>query len=469
MAGLLVDERHQHGHLTDSEKEGSDSLEQHSRHDDDEEEIPAKDASHGAGSVDAEKPGVTLSGPPGPGPVPNGGLQAWLQVLGSFMLFFNTWGVLNTFGVYQTYYESGELYTEVSSNISWIGSIQSFMVLLVGAFIGPIYDRGYLRTLLVTGTFLIVFGHMMLSLCTTYWQCLLAQGFTVGIGGGFLYIPSLAILPGYFSTRIGLAIGVAASGSSLGGIIYPIMFYKLIGQVGFPWTVRILGFTALATLLIPILIMKMRCKPAQIRSLIDKTAFTDGPYLLFISGCLVGFIGMYTGFFYLSYYGKATGYTSASLSFYLVAIQNSGSVLGRTLPNILSDRIGPQNVIIPGAFGVSIALFCVLAVSNAGGLIAIAVFFGFFSGVFIALPPVIFVALTQDKRKIGTRIGMAYSIIGLGVLAGGPGAGAILGNNEADLEWTGTWLYAGLTPLVGACIFLAVRFWTGGSKLMVKI
>lgn len=105
------------------------------------------------------------------------------------------------------------------------------MVLLVGAFIGPIYDRGYLRTLLVTGTFLIVFGHMMLSLCTTYWQCLLAQGFTVGIGGGFLYIPSLAILPGYFSTRIGLAIGVAASGSSLGGIIYPIMFYKLIGQV----------------------------------------------------------------------------------------------------------------------------------------------------------------------------------------------------------------------------------------------
>ncbi|EGP87803.1 uncharacterized protein MYCGRDRAFT_99794 [Zymoseptoria tritici IPO323] len=385
------------------------------------------------------------------------------------MLFFNTWGVLNTFGVYQTYYESGELYTEVSSNISWIGSIQSFMVLLVGAFIGPIYDRGYLRTLLVTGTFLIVFGHMMLSLCTTYWQCLLAQGFTVGIGGGFLYIPSLAILPGYFSTRIGLAIGVAASGSSLGGIIYPIMFYKLIGQVGFPWTVRILGFTALATLLIPILIMKMRCKPAQIRSLIDKTAFTDGPYLLFISGCLVGFIGMYTGFFYLSYYGKATGYTSASLSFYLVAIQNSGSVLGRTLPNILSDRIGPQNVIIPGAFGVSIALFCVLAVSNAGGLIAIAVFFGFFSGVFIALPPVIFVALTQDKRKIGTRIGMAYSIIGLGVLAGGPGAGAILGNNEADLEWTGTWLYAGLTPLVGACIFLAVRFWTGGSKLMVKI
>ncbi|RTE82241.1 hypothetical protein BHE90_003237 [Fusarium euwallaceae] len=33
-------------------------------------------------------------------PPPNGGLKAWLNVLGSFMLSFNTWGILNTFGAY---------------------------------------------------------------------------------------------------------------------------------------------------------------------------------------------------------------------------------------------------------------------------------------------------------------------------------------------------------------------------------
>jgi hypothetical protein len=58
--------------------------------------------------------------PPSPGPVPNGGLQAWLQVLGAWILFFNTWGVLNEFGVFQTYYESGDLFTSTSSNISWV-------------------------------------------------------------------------------------------------------------------------------------------------------------------------------------------------------------------------------------------------------------------------------------------------------------------------------------------------------------
>jgi hypothetical protein len=40
--------------------------------------------------------------------VPNGGLKAWLQVLGGFFVLFNTWGILNTFGAYQLYGESLE-------------------------------------------------------------------------------------------------------------------------------------------------------------------------------------------------------------------------------------------------------------------------------------------------------------------------------------------------------------------------
>lgn len=38
-----------------------------------------------------QTPAVEEKKPTGAGPVPNGGLKAWLQVLGAFMLFFNTW------------------------------------------------------------------------------------------------------------------------------------------------------------------------------------------------------------------------------------------------------------------------------------------------------------------------------------------------------------------------------------------
>lgn len=148
--------------------------------------------------------------------VPNGGLKAWLQVLGAFMLFFNSFGIINTFGAYQTFYETGELFISSSSNLSWVGAVQAFALMFVGAFTGPVYDAGYFRHLLISGTFLIVFGHMMLSLCHEYYQVLLAQGFCIGIGAGFLFVPAVAVLSTYFTTKLTLAMGIAASGSSLG-------------------------------------------------------------------------------------------------------------------------------------------------------------------------------------------------------------------------------------------------------------
>ncbi|THV79198.1 putative MFS monocarboxylate transporter, partial [Aureobasidium pullulans] len=408
--------------------------------------------------------------PPPPsflGTVPNGGLQAWLQVAAGFALFFNTWGIL--FGVFQTYYESGVLIHASSSNISWIGAIQSYCVLLMGFLSGPIFDRGFLRPLLCVGSFLVVFGFMMLSLCDTFWQVLLAQGFCIGVGSGLLFVPAVAILPTYFTTKLGLAIGLAASGSSMGGIIYPIVFYRLLDRIGFGWSVRVLGFLALATLLIPILVMKQRVKPPKARALIDTTVFKDIPFMLFTVGCMIGFIGLYTVLFFLSFFGESNGYTDASMSFYIVPILNAASVFGRTLPNALSDKTGSFNIILPGAAVCSILIFCMIAVNGLGSIVVLAILFGFFSGVFIALPPVCLVALTADKSKIGSRIGMAFGFIGFGCLAGGPGGGDVLQNYGDGSNWTGLWIYGGVSCAIAAVIFAVVRTMKAGGKLMVKV
>ena len=148
--------------------------------------------------------------------VPDGGFLAWTQVAAGFFIFFNTWGLVNTFGSYQRYYEAGILSTSSTSNISWIGSIQGSLLLLLGLFTGPLYDLGYLHILVNTGTVFTVLGMMLTSLCHNYWEVLLAQGFLVGIGNGLLFLPSVAIVPQYFSKRKSLATGIAASGSSIG-------------------------------------------------------------------------------------------------------------------------------------------------------------------------------------------------------------------------------------------------------------
>ena len=88
--------------------------------------------------------------------------------------------------------------------------------MFVSALTGPVYDAGYFRELLIGGSFLVVFGHMMLSLCTKYWEILLAQAFCIGIGTGCLFVPGVAILSTYFNTRLAMATGAAAVGSSLG-------------------------------------------------------------------------------------------------------------------------------------------------------------------------------------------------------------------------------------------------------------
>lgn len=125
------------------------------------------------------------------------------------------------------------LSTSSSSSISWIGSIQAFLLLFVGAITGPLYDAGYARHLTIIGSFFLILGQMMLSLCTKYWQVLLAQGFCSGIGCGLLCVPSTAILAQYFSTKIATAIGLTTAGSSFGEFLAPFhQFHLIFSSIG---------------------------------------------------------------------------------------------------------------------------------------------------------------------------------------------------------------------------------------------
>ncbi|KAF2852406.1 MFS general substrate transporter, partial [Plenodomus tracheiphilus IPT5] len=361
--------------------------------------------------------------------IPDGGLWAWLQVLGGFFLLFNSWGIVNTFGSYQAYYETDLLSSSSPSSISWIGSIQAFLLLFVGALTGPIYDAGYFRSLLLFGSFMLVLGQMMLSLCTSYWQVLLAQAFCIGIGTGALFVPSVAILSTYFSTRIGMAIGIAASGSSFGGVIYPIMFHKLLPQLGFAWTTRILGFVILATMLIPNLVMRVRILPAKSRSLLDLRAFRIPAYSLQVCGFFFGFMGLYMPFFYAQVYALQRGITNQNLAFYLLAVMNSTSVFGRIVPNIFADKLGPFNVVVPCCIVSGLLCICFIAVDSSAGIIVLMAFYGFFSGSFVSLPPTIIVHLSMDAReKIGTRLGQSFAFVSIGLLIGTPIGGAVLDN-----------------------------------------
>ncbi|RDW91297.1 MFS monocarboxylate transporter-like protein [Coleophoma crateriformis] len=386
--------------------------------------------------------------PPASDEIPNGGLTAWLQVLGSFILFFNTWGIVNTFGTFQTYYSLN--LPQSNSDIAWIGSIAAFLLLLVGIGAGPLYDAGYFKQLLLFGSFFVVFGMMMTSIATQYWQIMLSQGICMGLGNGLLFVPSVAIVSQWFTTRKAFATGIAAAGSSLGGVIYPIIFHKLQPKIGFGWTTRVIAFIMLAMFCISSSVMRVRSQPKTARALLDLSAFHDSTFLLFSGAMFFGFVGLYTPFFYIQVYALDKGVDS-NFAFYLLSLLNVGSIFGRIIPNRLADHIGPLNVIIPGTLITAILAFGWIGIISTPGLIIFTLLYGFFSGSYVSIPPTVLMVISPDLKVVGTRMGMCFAICGCGLLIGAPIAGLLITKYGfiAAISFSGAAVLAAFALLVG--------------------
>jgi MFS family permease len=328
--------------------------------------------------------------------------------------------------------------------------------LLVGVIVGPIFDKGYVRSLVIIGTFLVVFGVMMTSLSTEYYQLFLAHGVTVGIGCAFLFLPSIAIVATYFTSHRALATGITASGGSIGAVIYPIMFHKLIDKLGFGWTTRIIAFVALAGLTVSLLVLKRRLPPpTQSRSLFELGALKELTFVVFSFGLFFLFAGLYFPFFYLQSYFELYLHDNSSLAFYIFSVLNAASVLGRITPGLLADRIGGLNTLIPISLLATILAFVWIGIRNVAGAVVFACFYGYASGAIVSLPPSILTRMSPKLTVVGTRLGMTFMFAGCGFLIGTPIASTVLNLSEAEF-WKAQ-LFSGIFVAAGTICFMILR------------
>ncbi|KAH7125873.1 major facilitator superfamily domain-containing protein [Dactylonectria macrodidyma] len=399
-----------------------------------------------------------------------GGFLAWLQVAGCFFLYWNTLGLINTFGVFQTFYENDLLADMSSSAISWIGSIQMFLLMSVGIIIGPLYDAGHCRLIIITGTFLVVFGFMMTSVCKTYWQVLLAHAVCVGLGTSCLSIPSIAIVPQYFKIRRARAMSMATLGSCVGGTVYPLIFQELQPRIGFPWTVRLFGFISLAMCCFSLAVLRPRLHGGKrfkgVQSLIDPSAFASSSFTVYAVGIFFTNVAWFVPVFYLQTYALNHGLAGQGIALYLVAILNAASIPGRILLAMVSDKVGPLNTLAFITAATGIVTFSWAAVETGAGNIVFSVFYGFFSGSLVAVAPVVLASFTTDLSRLGTRLGMVALLKGFGSLIGSPVAGAILARSGGYL---GVQLFTGLCFMVTFVFLVALRIILGGMTWNVKL
>lgn len=279
----------------------------------------------------------------------------------------------------------------------------------------------------------------MTSLCYQYWQLILAQGLIVGIGGGCTFITAVSILPTYFTTRRALALGIAASGSSLGGILYPIIFSQLQPRIGFGWAVRVIGLIAMGTLVIPCLFIRPRTKSISRRKIFDTSILKELAFGIFNVATFFGFIGQYIPFFFIEQYAAEHG---MGLTFYMLIFLNVGSIPGRILPSLVADRnCSPLLVLSTCTGSAAVLAFCWIAVKHStSGLIIWCLLYGFCSGAFVSLQGAAVASMAEDMATIGTRFGMNMFCGALGILIGSPAGGAILPSS-----WAGAQSFCGTT------------------------
>ncbi|KAH8106910.1 MFS general substrate transporter [Cristinia sonorae] len=382
---------------------------------------------------------------------PDKGLRAWMVVVGSFCGNFATFGYVNSWGVFQSYYERTLLSTTPPSTIAWIGSIQYSLCFVPGLVTGRLYDKGIVKLPLGLASATLVAGTFITAECKEYWQFLLCQGFFIGFSCGVIFGPAMGLISHWFKKRRGLALGISASGSSLGGTVFPIAARHLIETAGFKWCMRTLGFIQLFALIITNLTLDRRGAPSKVpRKMIDLKAFKSPAYTMWCLSGMVIFLGLYTVLTYIDVSAVSAG-LSPSFTFYLVAIANASSSLGRVIGGHIGDRIGPINAMIPPTLIAGGLTYAWPFARTTPHFVVIAIFYGITSGVFVSLINAPFMAM-GNPHDVGTKVGMAMTIIAIGAITGPPISGAIY---TASGGYKDMGYYAG-SVIILSCVMMAI-------------
>lgn len=329
--------------------------------------------------------------------------RAWLVITGASTCLFCTVGFLNSFGVFEEYYASAQLSQSSQSTIAWLGAVAIFFLFSISVVSGAILDIFGPSLMCWAGAIGTVFSIMMTSLCKEFYQFLLAQGILLGISMALITWPMLALVGKWINAENrGAALGIVLAGSSLGGVIWPIAINKLLNAkgVGFPWTMRIVGFIMIPCFGFACLVAKLppAVAPAdgeqkdkdggetappvkEVDRKAEAVTLFKKPALQLLSlAMFITYFGMFSPFFYTTSYAVAKGFPS-SFAFYTVSIVNGASFFGRVIPGIVADKYGKFNCCIVATLLSGLIALCWTKVDSVAGLGVWSAAYGFASGV----------------------------------------------------------------------------------------
>lgn len=410
--------------------------------------------------------------------LPDGGLQAWLVVFGSFMGLVPVFGMINSLGAIESYISKHQLASDSSSVVSWIFSIYLSISFLSCIYAGGYFDRNGGATPMYVGTLFYVGGLMATANCTSVWQFILAFSVLCGTGTGVLTTPLVSCVATWFLRKRAMATSVATIGGSIGGIVFPVLLRKLYAEVGFQWALRIVGFICLCCLVCATVFAKERQKPVAepfkskpeamkwyLTSSFNWRYFLDWKFFFAALGVAFAENSLTASATFISSYSMARGNSETS-SYALITTTNAVGILGRYIPGYLADRyIGRFNTVI---ITISLAAFFNLVMwlpfgGNIKVLWAYASLYGFSTGSILSLTPVC-IGQISSTHDFGKRYSTAYLLQAIMTVPVIPVGGAIIGEGKVS-DYNNFIIYTSMMMIAGSICYIISRFLCVGFKL----
>lgn len=405
---------------------------------------------------------------------PDGGFTAWMVVAAAATIMAMSFGMCNSYGIYQSYYE--HTYPNIPSNVlTIIGALQAAFTYffavpstIIMSYIGP-------QWVVLIGGFISSLAFMFLSISNSPWQLFIIQGVMFGLGSGLMYIQATGVTIQYFNKNKALALGVITAGASLAGVYWPIGIRSMITKIGFPWANRVIGFIYIPMTLFSSFYLVPRFKPQPRKPdenflRINFNVLKDLKFQCLNVAWFAFMLSLFPGLFFIDLFCIRAN-VSESLQLYSVAIVNACAIVFRILPGFLADKFGRINIVIPSLILAGIfPLALWIPAHNTALTATFIVLWASATGVPVAVYPAITGQLFQSTGHIYSYLTVFYLYGGVSSLIGPIIGGSFIppGNATTTKGFEKLAIFCGVLCLASAAVAFLLRCFYS-KKLFVII
>ncbi|KAL1699058.1 major facilitator superfamily domain-containing protein [Schizophyllum commune] len=394
------------------------------------------------------------------------GFGAWSFLAAAFMVETIAWAFSTAYGtLLYAYMEDPNFGSQphATALLALIGPIGSGIMYCLCPALNPLLTRypRAARPIVWAGTLICFVSLFASSYARTVVQLVALQGVLYSIGGTMVYVPTIFYMSQWFVERRGIANGVMMAGTSLGGVLLPLVLPPLLARVGLGGTLRIFAGVTTAALVPFLPFIRGRVpetvgrgtqtrgretsrdaaltggdeatrgeessargvgpnargqrsdgRSGSVRE--DRTGsntlrttkwWTEPSFLLLLAVNTVQAFGYFAPMLWLPTFASELNLSPFKSSVSL-SVLNAGAALGRISTGFLSDRFNPWAVAFFTLLTTALSAFVlwgVLAYTFAG-LLAFSVVYGAFSGGWAALWTGLMPAGARDDPNLATTL-----------------------------------------------------------------